>query len=42
MAATSEPIALNTGELSVANGRVYLGTFDNILYSFGIDASVKK
>ena len=33
---------VHTGELSVANGRVYLGTFDNILYSFGIDASVKK
>jgi outer membrane protein assembly factor BamB len=33
---------VHTGELSVANGRVYLGTFDNVLYSFGIDASVKK
>ncbi len=22
--------------LSIANGRVYLGTFDNVLYSFGL------
>ena len=33
---------VHTGELSVANGRVYIGSFDNVLYSFGIDASVKK
>ena len=33
---------VHTGELSIANGRVYLGTFDDVLYSFGIDASVKK
>jgi outer membrane protein assembly factor BamB len=26
------------GGLSVANGRVYLGTFDSMLYSFGLPA----
>ena len=25
--------------LSMANGRVYLGTFDGMLYSFGIDGA---
>ena len=33
---------VHRGELSVANGRVYIGSFDNVLYSFGINASVKK
>ena len=28
--------ALTFGALSLANGRVYLGTFDSTLYSFGI------
>ena len=27
------------GELTVANGRVYLGTFDSILYCFGLDGA---
>jgi len=24
------------GGLSIANGRVYLGTYDSVLYSFGL------
>lgn len=27
------------GELSVANGRIYLGTFDSVLYCFGLEGS---
>lgn len=27
------------GELSVANGRVYLGTFDSVLYCFGVEGA---
>ena len=27
------------GGLSVANGRVYIGTFDGYLYSFGLEAA---
>ena len=26
----------HNGELSVANGRVYLGTFDGMLYCYGV------
>jgi outer membrane protein assembly factor BamB len=26
----------HNGELSIANGRVYLGTFDGMLYCYGI------
>jgi outer membrane protein assembly factor BamB len=29
------------GGLSVANGRVYLGTFDSILYAFGIPEAAR-
>ena len=28
--------------LTVANGRVYLGTFDGMLYSFGVPAAAGK
>jgi outer membrane protein assembly factor BamB len=27
--------------LSIANGRVYLGTFDNVLYSFGLPGGAR-
>jgi outer membrane protein assembly factor BamB len=27
---------VHNGELSVANGRVYIGTFDGMLYCYGI------
>ena len=30
--------AVPLGGLSVANGRVYIGTFDSVLYSFGLSS----
>ena len=30
-------VAVNISRLTIANGRVYIGTFDGMLYAFGVD-----
>jgi outer membrane protein assembly factor BamB len=35
------PSFAHFGGLSVANGRVYLGTYDSVLYAFGVPSALR-